>query len=1284
MSSDLEDNIFGALSEDEEDDWEEVEVPEHLEKHLEITIQTKPTKADAPKKKGISHAERLLRIDLHKMHTVVLLGNAKVRNEWINDETLQARLLSLTPLKLQNEFALIHKSRIPEQAKRGRAFENAIRYLAEWWAHTFFEVLPEGHIRNRIFDEVQLGLAENDLLNTQPDGSLEPIDQETTEAILGSKMEVIRGPKSLMKHALMGRGSRDLSSQLFTSLCRALGIPARLVVSLQSVPWKASIGRPPAGARVSRKDKGKGKGKAVDKSADEQQEDRPASSSSSKVDIKGKGKAPVFEGSGQRLNGAPVPKSEKAKGKEKAKPVIKLRKQRDKGHRLGDATPPPTRRYGSLGAPDPTKTPPVFWTEVFSRPDGRWLPVDPIRAIVNERKVFDPTPPTNAPGTGTSSTKSTSSFRFPQTVKISNVPKGFKEENRMLYVLAFEEDGYARDVTRRYALEYSARVAKAQGGSGAANAGGGAKARWWEKVVNLVQRPYQLHRDDMEDEELTAAQMREGMPTSIAGFKDHPLYVLERHLKQTEVIHPPPPDTPALGKFRGEPVYSRSAVVALKTADTWMRTEGRIIKAGSQPLKSIKARAGTVNRQRELEVLRQDLREAGQSVDVNVMQGLYSHSQTELYVPESIKDGKIPKNYFGNIDLYVPSMLPEGAVHVPFKGVAKIAKKLGFDYAEAVTRFEFKKRRAHPVIEGVVIAAENESVLLEAYWEAQKKEEERIRAKKEEKALQHWIKLVHGLRIRQRLQEQYADRTPATTKASTPSRSTKKGAASALNDHDEGNVASENEGVLEVDTNDADGRGGFLVEADDVVKAFHLPKYNPVLLLDSESSNPFARSRSSGGPGTPSNPGGNAVGLGITRGSATATGSRNLRADLEDEYEDEDEHEERAAIEYVTYDLDDHQGTNEGVPMDVDMDRSSYDGIPDVDMDTYALTHATPGPPLTEPDHLSPLSLGDLESDRKEIESSDTTDNDATKPRTMQELLQAEEDAKARATPKRKVKLSVGDTAGELVASASISGAEGAATTSGRRRNPSRSGKRKLMVEEDGEEELEEAREEEELGSAGVVGIPGGAGSSGPNTTARITGKGGRQVRSGRSLGSSNGGAGSVSGGGTPQTGGSMASKRNNATIVGADDVTGGDDVAPVSASPAGKGGKRKKGASAAKTGVGRKKAGAKAKTATPSRRSTRGKKRKDDSEDEAELSLDEAQEELPDVDDHDEDLVASPRKRPRVEDSNVVVPLGEAAAATSTPSSGGRSLRPRRSKTAAQLEQDKEAEKAYKRAIAQ
>ena len=110
--------------------------------------------------------------------------------------------------------------------------------------------------------------------------------------------------------------------------------------------------------------------------------------------------------------------------------------------------------------PDPTKTAPVFWTEVFSKPDAKWLPVDPIRGLVNKRKVFDPT-------------------------SMLNSPPGARVENRMVYVIALEEDGYARDVTPRYAKEYGAKVVKMQ-------QGGKGKKEWWESIMAMITRPYRL------------------------------------------------------------------------------------------------------------------------------------------------------------------------------------------------------------------------------------------------------------------------------------------------------------------------------------------------------------------------------------------------------------------------------------------------------------------------------------------------------------------------------------------------------------------------------------------------------------------------------------------------------------------------------------------------------------------------------------------------------------------------------------------------------------------------
>ncbi|KAI0333722.1 Rad4-domain-containing protein [Cubamyces sp. BRFM 1775] len=801
--------------------------------NIEITIQTKgKQKGDTKKNERAVQlaAERLVRLDCHKIHTVALLMNAKVRNHWLNDPLLQARLLSLTPLPLQNAFAMIHKSRVPDPAKRGRLFESAVTRLAEWWASTF-EIVPAGHIRSRTFDDVQKVIrtkpvAPAPAADPKGKGKARAVEEddgeEDDEERYGIDGERIRSAKSLMKHALMRRGSRDTSAQLFTALCRALGIPARLVVSLQSVPWQAGVGKPkpPAKKKAKTKEengdakgkgKGKGKAKAAGDEGDEEDDMEEVSIPGSPAVSTPRGRTP-FPAGGQRLDGSSPATSGQDQVKKKAAHVIRLRKSR--GQKLGPADtprPPPRER-----TPDPTETAPVFWTEVFSRADARWLPVDPIRVIVNRRKAFDPTPNPNAPN-------AKPDRRRPVRV-----------ENRMVYVLAFEEDGYARDVTPRYAREYGAKVAKVQ-------QGGKGRREWWERILRMVTRPYRLQRDDLEDEELQANQLTEAMPTTIAGFKDHPLYVLERHLKREEVVDPPT----ELGRFRGEAVYPRANVLQLKTAENWMR-QGRKVREGAQPLKWVKQRAVTVNKKRAIELALADQRERAASASTSkkpagegdgglegdgadelvlswdagggpppgdgfaseegVMQGLYAEHQTELYRPPPVVDGKVPKNDFGNIDLYVPSMLPAGAVHVPFKGTAKLARQLGFDYAEAVTGFEFKKRRAFPVVTGVVVAAENEAALVEAYWEMEQNAEAKRRAKRQEQVIKRWTKLVQGLRIRQRLLEQYADRAAPED------------GPSAIKDTGEAQTHEE-----EPEKPAAAG-GGFLTGVDDVVQPYTLPR----------------------------------------------------------------------------------------------------------------------------------------------------------------------------------------------------------------------------------------------------------------------------------------------------------------------------------------------------------------------------------------------------------------------------------------------------------------------------
>ncbi|KAF8526095.1 hypothetical protein JB92DRAFT_2873311 [Gautieria morchelliformis] len=701
---------------------------------IEVTLDTEKKKRRDDRKTTMSHAERVVRLECHKIHTICLISNAWIRNRYLNDRLLHARLMSLTPLALQTAFTQIHKKRVPDVKRRGRLFEAAIMRLTQWWSDAFFEVRPRGsgEVRSRTFDEV----------------AAELLQKRRSDHKEG---EIIRSCKSLQKHVLLRHGSRDVSAQLFTALCRALSVPARLVVSVQSVPWKASIGK----QKPSYRSKKRGKQKAEEPDNTEHGDMAEMDIPTVLPDLKGKGKA-SFPGYGQTLNGDV---SSSAKGKEKAKPVIKLRKQRQQGRKLGSARKSPEPPVGGY--------PPAQWTEVFSRADGRWLPVDPVRGFVDKAKMFEPPPHDKA--------------------------------NRMVYVLAFEEDGWARDVTQRYAREFTNKTSKIR-------VGGKGKKEWWDNVMAFLTRPYRLHRDDVEDEELQSRQVIEGMPTSAAAFKDHPIYVLERHLHRDEILDP----RVEIGRFHGESVFSRAHVISgLKTSENWMRT-GRIVAEGEQAMKLVKVRAVTLGRRRAIGVAGEDAQVVN-AEEEGAMQGLYAESQTVLYRPPPVTNGKVPKNDFGNIDLYVDTMLPSGAVHIPYKGVAKVARELGFDYAEAVTGFEFKNRRAFPVINGIVVAVENESALLEAYWESAQDAEDKERMKREERVLKRWTRLVQGLRIHKRLQEQYSNQPSST------------GPHHGVDNRED---------IAEAEA------GGFLLEtADNVVQAYTLPK--SLHVVDPSSSKDF-------------------------------------------------------------------------------------------------------------------------------------------------------------------------------------------------------------------------------------------------------------------------------------------------------------------------------------------------------------------------------------------------------------------------------------------------------------
>lgn len=355
----------------------------------------------------------------------------------------------------------------------------------------------------------------------------------------------------------------------------------------------------------------------------------------------------------------------------------------------------------------------MFWVEAFNEATKKWITIDPVvtKSLAKPSKFEPPASDSN---------------------------------NLMNYVVGFEDDASVRDVTRRYVKAYNAKTRKLR----VENTRHGEE--WWDKALKTYEKPFFEDRDEAEISELTSKAAAEPMPRSIQDFKDHPVYALERHVRRNEVIHPKRViGHVGLGKSttrneKSEPVYRRADLHIVRSADRWYRM-GRDVKVGEQPLKRVPAarsQAGGIGDDEDEEPAET---------------ALYAESQTQVYVPPPVVNGRIPKNVYGNLDIYVPSMVPPGGVHIRRPEAVKAARILGVDYADAVTGFDFKGRRGTAVIAGIIIALEYQEALEDVIEGLQ--DESRLAAleARSAEALQFWRLFLVKLRIAERVKEYAGD-----------------------------------------------------------------------------------------------------------------------------------------------------------------------------------------------------------------------------------------------------------------------------------------------------------------------------------------------------------------------------------------------------------------------------------------------------------------------------------------------------------------------------------------------
>ena len=590
------------------------------------------------RRRAITSVDKKRRLDIHKMHVLCLLYHIHRRNAWCNDRVVQSALRKILPPKVLTNLA--PNPDLP-QYQASRRFIDGLNELKIFWSKRF-SITARGMYKPQWADA---------------DAEVRPF----------SDFDELDEPMDLddfRTAALKLHGSQDIGAQLFCALLRGIGVEARLLCSLQCLPF-ASAAQPPTPQNVGTQ----------------------------------KNTITLDPYNVKKIS----PSRRRAPASPRVKRASRLEQaigERHSALRPG-AAPKQLKKYHAAY--------PVYWVEAYNSIHQKWVPIDPLSTItVNAPEKLEP--PLN------------------------------HAQNTLTYVVAYDNDYTAKDVTRRYAKAYNAKTRKFR----VECTPGGDK--WWKQAMDMFKRRNHLDRDQMEDAALARKVAAEGIPKNVQDFKNHPIYVLERHLRHNEVIHP----LNQVGKVnvgssmnpKMEPIYRRKDVHIVRSADKWYRL-GRDVQDGEQPLKHAKPKKGRHSSIRpDMEI---------EDIQDEVGAGLYAEFQTEVYVPPPVIRGRVPRNAFGNLDLYVPSMCPPGGIHIRHKLASKAARIVGVDYAEAVTGFSFKGRHGTAIVQGVVVAQEF-APAVEALIDAMEYgQEEAENQQRRSEVLRLWRRFYLGLKIAQRV-----------------------------------------------------------------------------------------------------------------------------------------------------------------------------------------------------------------------------------------------------------------------------------------------------------------------------------------------------------------------------------------------------------------------------------------------------------------------------------------------------------------------------------------------------
>lgn len=495
--------------------------------------------------------------------------------------------------------------------------------------------------------------------------------------------------ESLLYNLAHYSGNRDHGAQGFVTLLRSVQVHSRLVFSIQ----------PPDFTIASFANK--------DEPSSESDLDEPKRKSTKKT------KTPP-----KKSNVARIPKFSSPNNKSVLQKII------NSHNRTHNVQEDRSYHLERLLKSNPYLSPyPVFWAEAWNPYAKKWIAVDP----VNFRIIED-------------------------IFRVSKLePPMSDQRNNLLYAIAFDKNGFVKDVTRRYAEHLNSRTRRkriTRDKSGYAD---------FNRILDAFSSKKAPTQAELAEEEyFVQRNVKEGMPSNIGDFRNHPVYCIESQLRSNEILYPKEPCGYVSQKSGGRtvasiPVYPRKDVQELRSAKGWFH-QGRLIKMGERNLR-VKQKP---KRKRYAGFsFKEDETNNQEDEEENIVR-LYAFFQTELYKPEPVKNGIVPKNAYGNLDVYTDSMIPEGGALVTLKFAIQAAKLLGIDYSPAVVGFDFgRKSSSKPKVGGVVVAKEFEEAVLLVNDHLKEVDIERQKKQAANKALKAWNLVFAKLRIVERLNREH-------------------------------------------------------------------------------------------------------------------------------------------------------------------------------------------------------------------------------------------------------------------------------------------------------------------------------------------------------------------------------------------------------------------------------------------------------------------------------------------------------------------------------------------------